>query len=64
MVPARGDSKPCGVVGCAGTVVFGRKSANHTPQSAPERPADQALIAADPMGWICGSDRGHFRERD
>jgi hypothetical protein len=60
MHPARGDSKPCSIAGCAGTMQFGRRLQNvpRTNGGPPEPPRS----AFDAPGWICSKEPGHFRE--
>ena len=57
MHPAKGDQKPCTSAGCAGTMQFGRESANHPARAA-------APGSADPTGWICSDDPAHFFKAD
>jgi hypothetical protein len=60
MHPARGDRKPCSIVGCVGTMQFGRRLQNvsRTTGGAPAPPTS----SLDAPGWICSKEPGHFRE--
>jgi hypothetical protein len=63
--PARGDSRPCTLAGCPGTMQFCRESDNdarRAPGTVPLAPASAA--AHDRMGWSCTSSVDHFRTGD
>jgi hypothetical protein len=63
--PARGDSRPCTLTGCLGTMQFARESDNdarRAPGTVPLAPA--AAAAHDRMGWMCSTEPDHFRFGD
>jgi len=62
MTAARGDTKPCTVAECAGTMQYGRRrdwEASHS--DGPVR-ADLASGVQNTKGWVCSAVREHFRE--
>lgn len=61
MHPSRGDSKPCTVGVCDGTMQFGRRLENDSrPDAAAAKPP--AASFDDATGWICSREPGHFSE--
>lgn len=63
--PARGDSRPCTLSGCPGTMQFGRESDNDARRAPGTVPLASAASAAhDRMGWICSTDVNHFQTGD
>lgn len=63
--PARGDSRPCTLPGCDGTMQFGRESDNDARRAPGTGPVASAASAGhDRMGWICTTDVDHFRTGD
>ena len=60
MHPSRGDSKPCSVGDCTGTMQFGRRSQHESHRGgAPQAPA---TAASDEPGWNCSREPAHFRD--
>jgi hypothetical protein len=62
MTASRGDSKPCTVANCHGTMQFGRRSDNHALTVVALRSMDPPDPAMDQKGWVCNADPNHFRQ--
>jgi hypothetical protein len=61
MTASRGDTKPCTIADCLGTMQFGRRSDNYADTAAARRSTDRADPAMDHKGWVCSVDPNHFR---
>jgi hypothetical protein len=61
MIPARGDRKPCTVVGCKGMMQFGRRTSGPSPLSGAQPPA---ALGSAPEGWNCSIEPRHFRQTE
>jgi hypothetical protein len=62
MTASRGDSKPCTIADCPGTMRFARRSDNHAEIAVARRPMDLPDPAMDDKGWVCNADPNHFRQ--
>jgi hypothetical protein len=62
MTAARGDSKPCTGVDCAGTMQFGRRGDNVARAPVARNPVAVRDVAMDVKGWVCNTDPDHFRQ--
>lgn len=66
MAASRGDTKPCTVSNCTGTMQYGRRD-DRVARVARTRPA--AARTAEPVsdadnvrGWLCSAAPSHFRQ--
>jgi hypothetical protein len=62
MTASRGDTKPCTVTHCVGTMRFGRRRDNDLRTRGVLRRVDPTNVAMDNKGWVCSSDPAHFRQ--
>jgi hypothetical protein len=62
MTASRGDTKPCTIADCLGTMQFGRRSDNYPETAAARRSMDLPDPAMDHKGWVCNADPKHFRQ--
>ena len=66
MIASRGDTKPCTVPNCAGTMQYGRRF-NRYGRVQPLRPQARAGESTSDVdnvnGWSCSASQAHFRER-
>ena len=62
MTAARGDTKPCTVAECEGTMQYGRRRDWEASHSAGPVRDDLASGVQNTRGWVCSVDRDHFRE--
>ena len=62
MTASRGDTKPCAISDCPGTMQFGRRSDNYAETAVERRPMDLPDPAMDDKGWVCNTNSTHFRQ--
>ena len=63
MQPSRGDTRPCAISECHGTMQFGWQSRND-PGRGEKTLRFPATVQRDTMGWICSENPDHFRRQD
>lgn len=62
MQPARGDTRPCSISPCVGTMQFGWQSRND-PGRGEKTLVFPTTMLRDTMGWICSENPDHFRKQ-
>jgi hypothetical protein len=62
MTSVRGDTKPCTIADCRGTMQFGRLSDNYAETAVARHPMDLPDPAMEQKGWVCNADPNHFRQ--
>lgn len=67
MAASRGDTKPCTVPNCSGTMQYGRRNGRDArvrrAQPDDARTLERVSDRDDVRGWRCSAARSHFRER-
>jgi hypothetical protein len=61
MSAARGDTKPCTVPECTGTMKYGRRLDQDADRSPVSRRAEPVSRADETKGWVCSAVLEHFR---
>lgn len=63
MSAARGDTKPCTVLECTGTMRYGRRL-DQSDRTVPVSRGPQLVSSAEEAkGWVCSAAPEHFREQ-
>ena len=66
MAASRGDTKPCTVANCSGTMQYGRRH-DRDARVASVQPRETRAAAPvsnvdNVRGWVCTDARSHFRQ--